>query len=117
MCPTRRCAGGGATVVSHVCLHQVTGSEGTAKRQLSSQDTSSNDLRKLACVVARLAHVSATDTKKVKHGGLWLEDGTTTDRTDFNAGHGDGDLKIAVQARECQCIFQTDRCESLLTSS
>jgi len=40
--------------------------------------------------------VCAAHAKEVEHGGLGREEGTAADGADFDAGHGDGDLEVAV---------------------
>jgi hypothetical protein len=40
--------------------------------------------------------VCAADAEEVEHGGLGLEDGAAAYGSDFDGGHGDGDLEVAV---------------------
>lgn len=86
--------------MSHVCLHQMTGCQRRAERQLACEDGCANNTGKASCVVARVGGVRSAHAKKVKHGRLSFEDCTAANGADFDTGHGDGDLKIATDARE-----------------
>lgn len=66
--------------------------------QFTGQHTRRNDARELARVVAWGFRVGAADAEEIEHGGLGLEDCAAADGADFDAGHGDGDLEIAVYA-------------------
>ena len=87
-----------APVVCHVCFDQVTGAQSTVEGQFSRKDTGGDDAGELARVVTRGGWVSASYAKKVEHGGLGLEDGSTAKCTDFYRRHGDRDLEVAVDA-------------------
>ena len=81
----RRCA----SVVAHVCFDEVTGSQRTAQRQFTGQDTSSDNAGQTTGVVTRIGGMSAAHSEEVEHGCLWLEDSTTTDGADFDTWHRD----------------------------
>jgi hypothetical protein len=80
-----------------VCLDKVTSSKSCAERQLTGEDTSSNDTCELASVIAGVCRVSATDAEQIEHGRLRLEDCTTTDGANFDTRHGDRDLKVTTK--------------------
>lgn len=82
----------------HVSPDQVASRQGTAKRQLTGQDTSSDNTGEAAGVLARARGVGATDTKHVKHGALGLKDSAAAEGTDFERGHGDRDLEGSAEA-------------------
>jgi len=42
--------------------------------------------------------MGAAHAEEVEHGGLRGEEGAAADGADFDAGHGDGDLEVAVVA-------------------
>jgi len=83
--------------MAHVRPHQVSGGQRRTQRELAGKYTSSDDLGELTCVLAWACGVRAAYAKHVEHSGLWFEDGAATDGADFYAGHGDGDLEVAVE--------------------
>jgi hypothetical protein len=50
-------------------------------------------------------HVGAAHAEKVEHGGLGLEDCAAADGTDFDGGHRDGDVEVAVLAVVCVSLL------------
>jgi hypothetical protein len=76
----------------------MTSAQSAVERQLSSENASTDDAGKLACVVTRNLLVRAAYAEEVQHSGLGLKDGTAANGADLNGGHGDGDLKVAVDA-------------------
>jgi hypothetical protein len=81
-----------------VCLDKVTGAQGAVEGQFTCEHTGGDDARELACVVTGRFRVRATDTEKIEHGGLGVENGAAADGADFDRGHGDGDLEVTVDA-------------------
>ena len=79
-------------------LDKMTSAKSAVERQLSSENTGTDDAGKLACVITRGLLVRAAYAKEVKHGGLGLKDGTAANSADLDGGHGDGDLEVAVDA-------------------
>jgi hypothetical protein len=79
--------------------------ECAVERQLSCEDTSADDASELAGVVARCFLVSATHAEEVEHGGLRLEDCAAPNGANFDRGHRDGDLKVAIDAGGSQFMF------------
>lgn len=71
----------------------MTGSESTAKRKFTSKHSSRDDASQSSGVLTRCDGVSSPYAKHIKHSRLGLQNGTATQRTDFNGGHGNGDLK------------------------
>ena len=55
-----------------------------------------DDLGELLRVRAGVRGVGAADAEHFEHGGLGLQDGAAADGADFDGGHGDGDLEVAV---------------------
>lgn len=84
--------------MSHVGLHEVTGRKSRAKTEFSSEDTSCNNTSELPCVISRICGVWSTHTEQIEHGGLRLEDGSSTNRADFDTRHRYGNLKATTQA-------------------
>lgn len=82
----------------HVRLDQMPGREGAAQTELAGQYGSGNDTREALRILAWVRGVGAAHAEEVEHGALGLEDGTTTDGTDFDRRHGDGDLEITIIA-------------------
>lgn len=80
----------------HVGFDQVAGGEGGAQGQFAGEDTRGDDFGELLGVGARGGGVGAADAEEVEHSGLGLEDGAAADGADFDRGHGDGDLEVAV---------------------
>lgn len=80
----------------HMRFDKVTSAQGGVQRQLSSKNTSADDASELASVVARGFLMGAADAQEVEHRGLGLENGAAADGADFNTGHGNGDLEVAV---------------------
>jgi len=74
--------------------------ERAAEGQLGGKHSCSDDARQLAGVVTGRSHVGAADAEDVEKGRLRLEDGAATDGTDFDGGHGDRDVQVAVDAGE-----------------
>ena len=66
--------------------------------QFTSKYTRGDDARELPCVVAWSGGMRAAHAEQVEHGGLGLEDGAAADCADFDGGHRDGDLEVAVYA-------------------
>lgn len=82
----------------HVSLDQVASGESGTQRQLTSQDSGSDDTSEATSVVTGVGRVRSADTEDVEHSALRLEDSTATKSTDFERGHRDGDLKGTVEA-------------------
>jgi hypothetical protein len=72
-------------------------SKGCAERQFTSKDTSSNNTCELASIVTGVCRVGTTDAEQVEHGGLGLEDCTTTNGAYFDTRHGNRDLKVTTK--------------------
>ena len=79
-------------------LDKMTSAQSAVERQLSSENASTNDAGKLACVVTRSLLVRAAYAKEVQHSGLRLKDSTAANGADLDGGHGDGDLEVTVDA-------------------
>ena len=86
--------------MGHVSPNQVSCSQGSTQTELTSQHRGGNDARQLARVLTRGGGVRSANTEQVKHSGLRLKDGTTTNGTDLNRGHRDSDLKVTIVAVE-----------------
>jgi hypothetical protein len=84
--------------VRHVRFDQMTRTQRGVERKFAGEDTSGDDTRELARVVAWGGGVSAAHAEEVEHGGLGLEDGAAANGADFDGGHGDGDLEVAFYA-------------------
>ena len=84
----------------HVCSDEMAGSECRTQTELTSKNGGCDDTGKLARVVAWIGGMRTADTKEVKHGLLRLKHSATSDCADFETGHADRDLQIAVVA-EC----------------
>lgn len=95
----------GASIVRHVRLHEMSCAERAVERKLARQDTGGDDAGQLARVVARCLLVSAAHTEEVEHSGLWLENCAATDCADFDRGHGDRDLEVAIDTGKSQSTF------------
>jgi hypothetical protein len=78
-------------------LDQMASSKGCTKRQLTSKDTSSNDTCELTSIVTGVCRVCTTDAEQVEHGGLGLENCTTTNGTNFDTRHRDRDLEVTTK--------------------
>ena len=77
---------------------KMTSAQSAVERQLSSENASTDDAGKLACVVTRNLLVRAANAEKVQHSGLGLKDCTAANGADLNGGHGDRDLEVAIDA-------------------
>ena len=84
--------------MGHMRLDEVTGGEGRAQREFTGEDACGDDLGELLGVFAGGGGVSAAHTEEVEHGCLGLEDGAAADGADFDGRHGDGDLKVSLEA-------------------
>jgi hypothetical protein len=80
----------------HMRLHQMARGQGRAQAELTRQHACGNDAGELARVVAGVGGMRASHAEQVEHGGLGLEDGAAADGADFDRGHADGDLEVAV---------------------
>ncbi len=83
--------------MAHVCLHQMASSQRRAQRQFAGENPGSDNTSKLARVISWISGMSAADAEEVEHSSLGLEDGAAADGADFDGGHGDGDLEVAVE--------------------
>lgn len=81
----------------HVGLDKVACGKSRAERELASQDGGGNYACQTAGILARVRRVGSTDAEHIEHSGLWLEDGATTQGTNFQRGHRDGDLKVSAE--------------------
>lgn len=84
--------------MAHVGLNQVPCRESTAQTELAGEDRCCNHASKLARIFTRAGRVCSSDTQKVEHSALRLEDGTTTDGTDLDRRHRHRDVEVAVHA-------------------
>jgi hypothetical protein len=84
----------------HVSADKVASREGTTKRQFASEDGGGDDAGKALGIGARLGWMRATDTEHVEHGALRVKDGTSTECTDLERGHGDRNLEVPVKAEQ-----------------
>jgi hypothetical protein len=84
--------------VRHVSFDEMTCRERGAETELAGQHGGAHDARQLAGVLAGVGGVGAADAEEVEHAGLGFEDGAAADGADFDAGHRDRDLEIAVRA-------------------
>lgn len=91
-----RTSRGRTAVVGHMSPDEMSGGESSAQAELTSENRGSDDARQLASILTRGGGVRATDTKEIQHGALSLQDGTTTDGTDLDTGHGNCDLEVTV---------------------
>ena len=107
----RRCR---RTVVCHMSSDEVASSKGCAERQLTSKNTSSNDTCELTSVVTGACGVSSTDAEQVEHGGLRLENCTTTDSTNFDTRHRDRDLEVTAKTGE-MLVYSSSNKKTLRT--
>lgn len=81
----------------HVCAHEMAGRERGAEGELAREHAGGDDARELPSVGARRRLVRATHAQEVEHGSLRRQEGPATNRADFDAGHADADLEVAVQ--------------------
>lgn len=81
----------------HVSFDEMTGSESTAERQLSSKNSRSDDSGQALGVLASIGRVRSADAKHLKHSSLGIEDRTATDSANFERRHGHRDLERAPQ--------------------
>lgn len=82
----------------HVGSDQVSGGEGGAEGEFAGEDAGGDDSGETAGVIAWVGWVGPADAEKVEAGGLGFEDCAATDGADFDGGHRDGDLEVAVVA-------------------
>lgn len=82
----------------HVRLDQVACRESTAERKLTGQDGGTNDSGQATGVLSGGRGMGSSDTKHVEHSALGLKDGASTEGTNFERGHGDGDLERSTEA-------------------
>ncbi len=82
--------------MAHVRLHQMSRGQRRTQRELASQYSCRDNTSQLAGVLTWVRGVRASYAEKVEHGGLWFEDGAAADGADFDAGHADRDLEVAV---------------------
>jgi hypothetical protein len=94
--------------VCHVGLDQMTSSESCTKRELTGKNTSSNNTCELASIVTGVCRMGTTDAKQVEHGGLGLENCTTTNGTNFDTRHRDRDLEVTTKTIEMLAYDSTD---------
>lgn len=80
----------------HMRLDQMARGQRRTQRKLTRQHAGSDDAGELARIVAGVGGMGASHAQQVEHGGLGLEDGAAADGADFDRGHADGDLEIAV---------------------
>jgi hypothetical protein len=85
-------------VMRHVRFDQMTSTQCAVEGKFTGEYASGDDASKLACVVAWGGGVCAADAEEVQHCGLGFEDGAAADGADFDGGHRDGDLEVAVYA-------------------
>jgi len=96
-----RSRGDVASVMSHVGSDKVASGKSTAEAEFPGQNACSDDASESPCVVAGVCEVSTADSEEIKHCALGFEDRATADGADFDAGHGDADLEVAVVASSC----------------
>lgn len=84
----------------HVCLDKMPGSESTAERELTGQNSGSDNASQPPGVLSWAGGMRATDAEKVKHRTLGVEDGAAAKSADFDGRHGDGYLQRPTQARD-----------------
>lgn len=82
----------------HVGSDEMSSSESAAKTELARKDTSGHNTSESTGIVSRIGRVRASNTEKVEASALGFKDCATTDGADLDAGHGDGNLEVAVQA-------------------
>lgn len=82
----------------HVCSYEMTGSQSTAKRKLTSENSSGHNAGQPPGVLTWAGGVGTADAEQVEHGGLGIKDSATTERANLNGGHGDGDLQGPTEA-------------------
>ena len=98
------------SIVRHMRFDQMARSEGGAEAQFAGEHGSAHDAGEFAGVFTGGGGVGAAHAEEVKHAGLGFEDGAAADGADFDGGHGDGDLEVAVVTRGKKC--QRERKES-----
>lgn len=91
--------------MGHVGSDKVTSSESSTETELTSEYRSRDNTGQLAGILTRGGGVSATDTKQIQHRALGLEDGTTTNGTNFNGRHRHGNLEVTIVATEMVSII------------
>jgi hypothetical protein len=80
----------------HMSPHQMPRRQRRIQTQFTRKHRSSNDTRELARIIAGRTGVGAANAEEVEHGGLRFEDRAAADCSDFDGGHGDGDLEVAM---------------------
>lgn len=76
----------------------MAGGQGGVKRQLASQHDRGDDAREATGILAWGNRVGTAHTQHIQHGSLWLQDGATAKRANFDGGHRDGDLERTSEA-------------------
>jgi hypothetical protein len=74
----------------------MTSCKRTSQAQFTGKHSRSDDAGELLRVLAWFNCRGSTHAEEVEHGSLWLEDRAAANSSDFNAGHGHGDVKITI---------------------
>ena len=82
----------------HMRSNEMACSKRGVQAQLTSQHRGGDDAGELSGVVTWVGGVWAAHTEEVEHSGLGLEDRAAANGADFDGGHGDGDVEVAVVA-------------------
>ena len=80
----------------HMCFDKVPRGQGAAEAEFARQDGRGDDTSELAGVGAGVVGVRAFDAEEVEHGHLGFENGAAAYGADFDGGHGDAYLEVAV---------------------
>jgi hypothetical protein len=73
--------------VLHVGPDEMTRRQCAAEGKLSCQRCRSHDTGQPASIVTRVGGVGAANTKHIKHGTLWLENGAATECANLEGRH------------------------------
>ena len=96
--------------MGHMRLDQMARRERAAKAQLAREDAGGHDASELLGIVTGIGGMSASNAEEVEHCTLRLEDGAAANGADFDGGHGDADLEIAVIAgKSVTIIYRSNR--------
>ncbi len=78
----------------------MTGSKGAAETEFTGENPCTHNASEFSGVIAWICGMRTSDAEEIQHSALRLENGATTNGPDFDRGHRDADLEIAIVAEE-----------------
>lgn len=84
--------------MSHMRFHKMTSCKRAAKTQLPGKNTRSHDASETARIIPGVGGVGTSNTKKIEHGALRLENCATANGAHFDRWHRHADLEITIVA-------------------